>query len=207
VVISNSNLHYKNVIGDYNALIEAFYSLNDSFAQFYFVDEIAKTNFLVDDLSDNNVRDMLAYLLLEISKVSYRYDLLNFIYTNPLGEVVTWYNKTTYLKGFVNVCYQTLIDLANSNDLALSIVPNTRDAKILLSSFQDQEAQYKNEYNLFLEALHNFDVKAYFNSNNKNAYLENVSQIQLSSFNIMQNFLQGRYSALVDGLIRINGYI
>lgn len=204
---SNGNLHYKNVISDYNALIEAFYSLNDSFAEFYFVDEVAKTDFLTDELSNSNVRDMLSYLLLEISKVSYRYDLLNFIYTNPLGEVVTWYNATTYLKGYVNVCYQTLIDLQNSNDLALSIAPNTQEAKILLSSFQDQEAQYKNEYNLFLQALNNFDVKAYYNSNNKEAYLENISQIELSSFNIMQNFLEGRYSALINGLIKINGFI
>ena len=204
---SNGNLHYKNVIGDYNALIDSFYSLNDSFAEFYFVDGIAKTNFITEELSNNNVRDMLRYLLLQISKVSYRYDLLNFVYTNPLGEVKSWYNATTYLKEYVNVCYQTLIDLSNANDLALSISPNTTEAKVVFGSFQDQENQYKNEYNLFLRALQNFDVKAYFNSNNKQAYLQNISQIELSSFNIMQNFLQGRYSALINGLKLINGYI
>ena len=170
-------MHYKNVIGDYNALIDSFYSLNDSFAEFYFVDGIAKTNFITEELSNNNVRDMLRYLLLQISKVSYRYDLLNFVYTNPLGEVKTWYNATTYLKEYVNVCYQTLIDLSNANDLALSISPNTTEAKVVFGSFQDQENQYKNEYNLFLRALQNFDVKAYFNSNNKQAYLQNISQI------------------------------
>lgn len=204
---SNGNLHYKNVISDYNALIESFYSLNDSFADFYFVDGIAKTNFITEDLSNNNVRDMLRYLLLQISRVSYRYDLLNFIYTNPLGEIVSWYNATTYLKEYVNVCYQTLIDLANANDLALSISPNTTEAKVIFGSFQDQEKQYENEYNLFLEALQNFNVKAYFNSNNKQAYLQNISQVERSSFNVMQNFLKGRYSATINGLKLINGYI
>lgn len=204
---SNGNLHYKNVISDYNALIDACYSLNDSFADFYFVEGIAKTNFRKEELSNNNVRDMLRYILLQASKPSYKYDLLNFAYTNPLSEIATWFNATSYLKPYIDICHQTLIDLSNLNNLALLIGPNTEEAKILFASFHDQELHYENEYRLFLEALSNFNVKAYFNSNNKSAYLENCSKTEQSSFNIINNFLTGRYYSVINCLKLVNGYI
>lgn len=204
---SNGNLHYKNVIGDYNRLIKSLYSLNDSFARYYFVDAIAKTDFSTDELSDGNVRDMLRYQMLILSKVSFNYELLNFVSNNPLGAITSWYNSTTYLRGYIEVCSATLSNLQNSNDLAQSASPYTQNVLDLFANAQDQEQEYKNEYNLFLKALANFDLKGYFTSANKPAYLEDKPSAQKSSFQVMSNFLQGRYQSHLNALKLANQYI
>ncbi|MBQ3048174.1 MAG: hypothetical protein IJD48_04090 [Clostridia bacterium] len=205
---SDGTLHYKNVIADYNALIDAAYDLNESFAKFYFVEGIAKTDFQKEDLSNSNVRDALRYILLQSSKVSYKYELLNFIYKNPLGEVNSWYEETSCLSPFIQVCKKTLLGLSDNSDLGKRIIANDDVVyvKLLFSTFFDQEPQYQNEYNMFTDAVNNFDVKAYFNIKNKEAYLQDCSKIEKSSFNIMQNFLTGRYKAVVNSMEYINNY-
>lgn len=204
---SNGNLHYKNVLGSYNNLIKSLYTLNEAFAEYYFVDNVGKTDFSKDNLSDGNVRDMLRYQMILTSKVSFNYELLNFESTNPLGKITTWYDSTYYLKDYVDICELTLETLSNTNDLGQSAAPYTQKVKDLFANAQDQELEYKNEYSLFSTSLSKIDLKAYFSSANKPAYLESRTNTEKSCYQIMQNFLNGRYKAFVDALTLLNSYI
>ena len=71
-------------------------------------------------LNDSNVRDILSYQLLQTSKVSYNYELLNFMYTNPLGETVTWYNSTVTLKSFINLAKKVTDEFELLHEFELS---------------------------------------------------------------------------------------
>ena len=204
---SNGNLHYKNVLGNYNSLIKSLYSLNEAFAEYYFVDKIGKADFSKDELSDSNVRDMLRYQMLLLSKVSFNYELLNFESNNPMGSIQSWFNSTYYLKDYVELCETTLGTLGNANDLGQSASPYIQQVKNLFAKAQDQELEYKNEYKLFLTSLSKFNLKAYFTATNKSAYLESRTNTEKSCYQIMQNFLNGRYKAYVDALTLVNDYI
>lgn len=204
---SNGNLHYKNVLARYNNLIKSLYTLNDAFAKYYFVPNIAKTDFSKEELSDGNVRDMLRYQMILLSKVSFNYDLLNFVSTNPLGEINSWYNSTYYLKEYITLCSEVLITLQNTNNLGLSAAPYTQNVKNLFANAQEQEEEYKNEYDLFSKALNSFDLKAYFAAANKSAYIESRSNTEKSCYQVMKNFLDGRYNAFVSCLSLANNYI
>lgn len=204
---SKGNLHYKNVISSYNSLINNLYSLNKTFANYYFVDSMGKADFSKTNLTDSNVRDMLNYQLLNISKVSFNYELLNFMYTNPLGEVATWYNSTVSLKNYIELSIATLNKLKNANDLASHIGTNSTNILNLFASMQRQEKEFEQEYTNFYQSIKAFNVKEYFSSTNKSAYIENCSNKEQSYFNIINNFLNGRYLAFTDGLTDVLSYM
>lgn len=206
--ISNGNLHYKKLINDYNCLISSLYDLNITFANYYFVENIAKTDFAIQELSDNNIRDMLSFQLMLISRISYNYDLLNFVTSNPIGSVTTWYNKTVFLKNFVEgIAKDLLLVLSGSNSLVPSSTTTQENLKELFTSMQLQQQEFDNEYNNFCKALTVFNVKAFESAVNKNAYLEALSNREKSCYQIIQNFANGRYAAFYDGLIMAENYV
>ena len=204
---SEGNLHYKNVISSYNSLINNLYSLNKTFASYYFVDSMGKADFSKTSLTDSNVRDMLNYQLLNISKVSFNYELLNFMYSNPLGEIATWYESTSSLKNYITLSISTLNKLKNTNDLASHIGTNSTSVLNLFASMQKQEKEFEQEYNNFYKSVKAFNVKEYFSSPNKGAYIENCSDKEQSYFNIINNFLNGRYLAFTSGLNDVLSYM
>ncbi|MBQ9792859.1 MAG: hypothetical protein IJW32_03880 [Clostridia bacterium] len=207
--VTEGNLHYKNVISAYNRLISSLYTLNDNFADYYFVSNIGYVDFskTENSLNDSNVRDMISYQLLQTSKVSYNYELLNFMYTNPLGEIKTWYNSTVTLKSFISLAKTVIAQLENTENLALFIGTNSDSVKQIFANMQIQEREYIQEYSNFIRSVNNFAVKSYFASTNKPAYLESISYQKQSYFQIIQNFLSGRYIAYTTGLQEVINYI
>lgn len=206
--ITNEELHYKELLHDYNNLIVSLYNFNFSFADYYFggVGHVDFSNSQTE-LSDSNIREMLCYILLNLSKVTFNYEVLNYTPSNPLGEVKnSFINKTEYMKDFLNVCDDTISSLNNTNDLALTLLSNKNKVKSLFENMQKGDKRYKVEYNLFLKTLNNFDLKNYLIATNKNAFLENSSLGSKSNFEIIKNFLTNYYKAYLNGLDRINSY-
>ena len=205
--ISDGNLHYKNVIASYNSLINRLYDLNNTFANYYFGYSSTGADFSTDELTDANVRDMLNYQLLKISKVSFEYELLNFMFSNPLGETSTWYDSTTYLKNYVLLAKSTFTILNNSEDLASHIGSNKTKVLPIFENMQIQEKEFDHEYSNFNQSVNTFNVKAYFASTNKAAYISSCSTKEQSSYEIIRNFLTGRYSAYTTGLTEVLNYM
>jgi len=204
---TNGNLHYKYVVSSYNDLIKSMYSLNDSFANYYFVDNVGKVDFSKTSLSDSNVRDMLRYQLLKLSRVSFNFEVLNFVASNPLSDINDWLNSTSTIKNFVTNANTTLNRLSNTENLASHIGSNASKVLEYFVNMQVQENEYNREYNSFIVSVQNFNVKAYTASTNKYAYLENCSYQQQSNFNIIKNFLLGRYTSYIVALTNINSYV
>lgn len=207
--ITEGNLHYKNVISSYNKLISSLYTLNDNFANYYFVSNIGYVDFSNTDvtLNDSNIRDILSYQLLQTSKVSYNYELLNFMYSNPLGEITTWYNSTVTLQSFISLAKQIISQLENTENLAYFIGTNSNNVKQIFANMQKQEKEYIQEYANFINGVNNFNVKSYFASTNKPAYIKSISRREQSCYQIIQNFLSGRYIAYTTGLQEVINYI
>lgn len=205
--LTNGSLHYKNVIASYNTLIQNLYELNDAFAEFYFVENLGYIDFSSSTLKDGNIKDMLRYQLLNVSKVSFNYELLNFMFDNPLGEINTWYNSTTTLKSFVELAKLTNDELGNRENLADHIGSNSQHVLRLFTNMQDQQDEYFQEYSNFIRSVSSFNVKSYFSAANKPAYIENSSYKQQSYFNLIQNFISGRYKAYTSGISSVLSYM
>ena len=205
--ISDSNLHYKNLIASYNYLIYRLYDLNNTFADYYFGTTSDGVNFSQDELTDANVRDMINYQILKISRVSFEYELLNFMFTNPLGEVLTWYNSTTYLQSYISLATTAFSKLNSAEDLASHIGLNSSKVLSIFANMQIQEKEFKHEFSNFYNAVNTFNVKAYFASTNKTAYIASCSTKEQSSYEIIVNFLTGRYSAYTTGLTEVLKYM
>ena len=207
--MSEAQLHYQQVLSDYNNLISSLFNLNFAFSNYYF-SSIGKVDFSKEEteLSNSNMRDMLGLVLLKLSKVTFNYEVLNYTPSNPLGEVKnSWIDKTEYMKYFLTLCSQTLTNLNNTNDLTLSLLSNAGKVKTLFINIQNMFKSYETQYKSFVKALNKFNAKGYFVSTNKTAFLQNSSQSEKSSYRIMQNFLNGKYKALFNGLNKVNSYI
>ncbi len=205
--ISNGNLHYKDVLNDYNTLIKSLYDLNNTFADYYFVESRGKVDFSKEELTDGNVRDMLRYQLLKTSSVSFNYELLNFVASNPLGEINTWYNSTTILKNYITIAKSVISALNNPENLVDFAGSNKSTIKTYFANMQNQQIEYFQEHNVFIKSLNGFNVRAYFASANKTIYIQNLSYKQKSYFQIIQNFLNGRYKSYCNALNTISSYL
>ena len=129
------------------------------------------------------------------------------MFTNPLGETKTWYNSTTTLKSYIELAKSTLTELDNTNNLADHVIANASKVKTLFANMQSQELEYEQEYKNFIQGVNLFNVKSYFASTNKPAYISSASYMQQSYFQIIQNFLSGRYVAYVEALDDVISYM
>lgn len=202
---TESHIYYKNVIGSYNLLINSLYNFNTSFANAYF-SSVGKVSFPKDTLSDRNIKDFLAYQLMQASKVSFNFELKPFKINNPLGEVHTFIDNTTELKNFVTISQSILLRIDSTRDVT-PIGTNATNLIDLFASIQNNMDKYNNECDKFLKALNNFNVKAYHSSSNKQNYLDDCDPLEKSSFNIINNFLGGRYKALMQALNEVITYV
>jgi len=204
--LTNGNLHYKNVINSYNSLIKQLYSLNESFAEFYF-NGVGNVDFSKVELSDGNIRDMMWYQLLLTSKVSFNYDFLNFVSSNPRGEILTWYNSTTLLKDYISDTSSIINKIRNTENLASHLGIDKVYVKPIFVNMQNQEIEFLNEYSKFIDNISVFNLKSYFASTNKDAFILSCSRQEQSCFTVSQTFINGRYAAFMDGLIYVSNYL
>lgn len=202
---TEGHIYYKNFISSYNNLINSLYNFNTTFANAYF-SSVGKADFSTVALSDRNIKDFLAYQLMQASKISFNYELKPFKITNPLGEVHTYIDNSTQLKNFITLANSVLNRIDSSRDVTPSGT-NASNLVGIFTSIQVNTSKYNNECDKFTKALQNFNAKAYQSSTNKQTYIEDCEAIERSSFNIIQNFLEGRYKALTQALTQAVTYI
>ena len=199
---SGGKLYYQETINSLNDLINNLYNLNDDFSKYYF--SYYYTDFKNEtELHDGSLKDFLWYELCSISKVSFKYEMENFVPSNPYGEINAWFNSTVVLGDFVNSSSQ-IIEVLNRTNLVGGLT-SSEVSTILnaLKSVQAEMTSYEHEYDLYLEALGNINLLEYFNATNKNAYINSCSMLEKSSFNIIDNFISGRYAGFIEAMDKI----
>lgn len=203
---TQGDLYYEELIRVYNTIISNLINLNTSFSTYYFNNFYV--NFLQESvISDGAIKDIMWHGLLEIAKVAYNYDVLNFVFENPYGEVNSWYNNTKILKNFMS-----LYSSANSNLLVENIENNIASYQkervlVLLKNVYTDLGDYYKDYNLFITALNGVNLKEYLKQDNKDAYIEKCSINEKSYFSYIDDFISGRFGALYNGIQTINSML
>lgn len=202
---TESHIYYKHLLNDYNNLINSLYNFNTTFANAYF-GSVGKIDFSSGSFSDRNIKDFLAYQLMQTSKVSFKYELVPIKINNPLGEVQTYINSSTLINNFTTLARTLLLRIDNAKDLTTTGTNSTNVATIF-TNIQNNTPKYNSECEKFLKAMQNFNAKAYQSSTNKQTYLEDCDALEKSSYNIIQNFIEGRYQANVQALTEVSSSI
>ena len=73
----------------------------------------------------------------------------------------------------------------------------------VLKNIQAEMESYEKEYDLFTESVSRVNLKDYFSATNKEAYIESLTNLEKSSFNIINNFIVGRYAGFIEGMEKI----
>lgn len=203
---SQGNLYYMETIDALNTLIGDLYSLNNSFSEYYF--KYFYTDFSQEStLAEGSLKDFMWYQLCSISKVSFEYELKTFEMSNPYGEIETWFSNTQLIKNFVATAEQAINYLKDDNLLASVFENNKALILDILKNIQYEMAGYESEYSLFLKALNNVNIREYFTATNQEAYKESLSNLEKSSFEIIDSFIEGRYTGFMEGLTSIISFL
>ena len=198
---SYGNLKYRELVVSCNKLIEALNDLNSTFSPIYFSHYFV--GYTENELSDGELKDVLSYSIQALSYVAYNYELVNFEFSNPYGEVTTWYNSTSQLKP-LNDQLTLIIQKLKLSDLTSSMTTTTKNQIIAsIQRIQNERDGYADEYSNYQKALNNVDITSYFKATNKTAYLQSISEREQSYFAIIDRFLNGRYSGMYSAVHKI----
>lgn len=191
---SKGNLKYQELVVSCNNLIEKLNALNDYFSPIYF--EHYFTGYTAGELSDGELKDALFYDLQVLSEVAYDYALKHFEFSNPYGEVKTWYDNSTMLKETNERILETLGKL-RKNSLTEGMMSGTKNNIIsILERIQLEKTGYKDEFLGYQKALNSVDIVMYSKATNKSAYKQNLDKKEQSCFEIIDRFLNGRYNGM-----------
>lgn len=197
---SNGRLRYQDLINAYFDLIDKLYSLSDTFSSCYFEDTYTG-NFTETVVEKGSLSDIFWYELEVLSKVSYRYDLQNYVVDESDGAVVEWYDSSTVLKSFMLDTADLLSALKVDGNLAQSITTSNKTTLTqLVNNMFDGQNAFEENYNSYVSALANFDLSDYLVATNKQSYLQNCTYREQGSFSIIVEFLNGRYSAFMSAV-------
>ena len=195
---SKGNLKYRELVVSCNKLIEALNDLNNAFSPIYFSHYFV--GYTENELSDGELKDVLSYSIQSLSYVTYNYELVNFEFSNPYGEVTSWYNSTSQLKTLNEQLYSTLQKL-KQNDLTSGLSNYEKNQIIAtIQNIQNERDGYADEYSNYQNALNNVDITSYFKATNKTAYLQSISEREQSYFAIIDRFLNGRYNGMYTAI-------
>lgn len=210
---TSGNLNYKEVVRSYNLLISSLYELNFYFADLYY----SQNSFNFTSYSKimnckTNLNDYLWYTLGLVSKVSFDYEVLNYIYANPLQDTTEWVNRSNYTKQTISIAQDLTQKLKQRNDDLTDYLPSTGSstAHSVLSNMQLEQENYLDEYGLFVETKNSISVKEYVNlktDEDRENYLNTLNMEKRAKFQIIFYFLDNNYSALVSGLRQVADYI
>ncbi len=198
---SNGNLKYQELVVSCNNLIEKLNTLNDYFSPAYFSHYY--TGYTTGELSDGELKDVLAYGIQALSSVSYNYELKNFEFSNPYGEIMTWYNGTTLLKKS-NERIESIMAKLRKDDLTTGMSTDTMNNIIaIIQKIQNEKDGYASDFAIYQKALNKVDIVKYFKASNKTAYRQSLDKSEQSCFELIDRFLGGRYEGMSSALSNI----
>lgn len=197
---SDGYLRYHDLINSYYNLIDKLYSLNDSFSEYYFA-PLYSSNFTSSNLTKAVLSDIFWFELHSLSKVSYVYDLKNYLVDESEGYVTTWYNNSTILESFMSDTSELLSTLLLNNDLTLGITTINKSAVAqIINNMLEYKNTFKRDYNNFILATEGSFFKNYIYSTNKTSYIESCSTFEKSKINLINTFILGRYEGFMGGI-------
>lgn len=197
---SDGYLLYNELVCEYFYLIDALYSLTDSFSVFY-LNKFYLPNFTVDAINSASVSTVLWGQLYSLSKVSYVYELKNYLVDEGEGAVENWLYATDELRPFI-VSVSSLLDAlkVNGNITQYTSSSNKTSLSERLNNMLSLKKAYDNEYDIFLSCVTKVNLKEYLSAPSRSSYLKNASTFEKSRILLIQQFLTGRYRAFTDGL-------
>ncbi len=202
---SEGELRYKEVVKCYNLAIDRLYNLNFYFADIYF-DRIGFDLSSVTSLSSLGYKfnDYLWYLVCLSSRVSFGYEVINYVYYNPFGDMTGWLEKSVYTNECKSILSPIISRLKNTDNLAdsLSSVSST-DMLDILKNVRSKENMIRKNYSTFVYAKSLIDMPTYLSFDTESAreaYLDRISSMDRSRFSVVFDFMQGSYSALMSAM-------
>ena len=210
---SDGNLNYKQVVTKYNLLIDKFFDLSFYFANLYYTsNSFNLSNYTTLSASGTNLNDFLWYELCVMARVSFGYELINYVYSNPLGDITDWLNRSVYVKGSIAVAKRLSAKLKQHNNNLTDYLASSgmSSAFKTLCNMQSNRECFLKSYNLFLSAKHSVDLKAYLGyatQAERNAYLNSLTNESRSYFRIVFNFLQDDYDGYLVAFKGVADYI
>lgn len=209
---SNGNLLYLEVVNNFNIAIDRMYKLNYYFADVYFASvklNIQKvTN--IDEMG-SLLNDYLLYISCYMSRVPFGYELINFVYANPFGDMTTWLNKSIYTIETLDILSVMVSRIQQNIDITL-VIPSSVKGELLavLKNIDKEKEVFLKNYSSFVSAKSLIDVQSYLSLNTseeREEYLNRLSIIDRSRYSVVFNFLNNDYTALLNAMDYVSTYV
>lgn len=209
---SDGNLRYKEVVNCYNVAVDKMYNLNYYFAGIYF----KAINFNLQEYTalsslGSKLNDYLWYQICQMSRVAFGYEVINYVYSNPFGDMTEWYNRSTYTQEVLETANPMVQKLKTTQDLGQALpASGSANALAILKNIDAEEYAFLSNYSTFVYAKNLLDIPSYLkldSDSEREAYLSRCSVTDRSRFNIVFNFLNNSYTALTFALNDISNYV
>lgn len=205
---SEGRLRYKEVVKCYNLAIDRLYNLNFYFADIYFVGAFDLSSATSLTSLGDKFNGYLWHLVSLSSRVSFGYEVLNYVYSNPFGDMTGWLEKSVYTNEAKSTLSPIISRLKNTEDLAGSISSASSTALLeILKNIRSKESMLRKNYSTFVYAKSLVDMPTYLSFDTESAresYLARISSMDRSRFNVMFDFMQGSYSALMSAMEQVS---
>ena len=210
---SDGNLHYKEVVNCYNIVVDKFFDLSYYFAGLYF----SKNRFdfsSIQELSTagTNLNDFVWYELCLLSRISFGTEVVNYAYSNPLGSIDGWLDRSEYVKSTLTLAQRILPKLKAHNTNLTNYISSNGSANALniIKNMQNDRENFLRQYNGFVYCKNSVSFATYINlvsEEEKNNYLAIQSNETISKYNIIFDFLSGKYAGRNSAFLNIANYI
>lgn len=206
---SFGNLKYQELINKYYTVIDSCYSLSENFYNAYsnaFNLDLSNVN----NVNHNAVSVAVWQEVARTSKVSYNYNVRCYTPTLPYGSCDAWYvsNNARPCKLFVETTDNVVMKLTSHHDLdELVEITSKTDFATVFGNLQNNSGAFLNEYNNFITAINGVNLNEYFLAVNKTNYVNSLSAIEKSRFNVINRFFAEYYDTEMVALSRINTFL
>lgn len=203
---SSGNLHYKELVGAYNSVVQNSINFTLTYSSMYF--EHNPLDFSsTSTLSNDSVRNMVWIKLCSLAKVSFEYEVLNQTYELPYGEVLSWYNETDTVSDICSLTINTSNLLKNGRDVLTRIAPEyLADTQNYLLNLLQNKSKFDREYVFMRNACANVNVREYLSfktDDDRKAYVSTLTSLQQSNVKVIENFMNIRFDGAYNGLSKI----
>jgi len=197
---SNGYLQYHELINSYFNLIDKLYSLSGVFSNYYF-EPLYSSDFEASNATKGALSDVSWFELYTLSKVSYNYDLKNYVVDESEGAVTTWFNNSSVFKNFANDTGELLTALLTNSDLSYGVSSaNKTSLAEIVSNMLGLKSTFERDFNNYILASEGTFFEEYLLATNKTSYLENCSIFERSKINLINEFILGTYEGFMSAM-------
>ena len=146
-----------------------------------------------------------------MSRVAFGYEVINYVYSNPFGDITAWLNRSVYTKKALSIGTPMASRMKNTPNLGQSLpASGSVNALNILKNIDSEGDAFLSNYSTFVYAKNLLDISSYIkleSDSERQAYLNRCSMQERSRFNIVFNYLNNSYTALLVALSDICEYV